>query len=1027
MVQATDWPAGSPTGQHSSVSAIQHAVEHASHLLPTQGPIAVFVHHNTLHALEEHTFAEAAQEGLRIFGAQPYFSESRYRQELKNGRIKPSDLEYVLKDELGESANVEVLNGQTRYDLRMQMLLAPIRTGPSAELSWLVAETDALRNFRREVPSAEAARMTEETKRLVMRDYRNPHALGDEHTGQLLASLLKDFGVARIENWSNQDWQAFTLHFMWRLCQRGARVAGAPEAAWTNYRRPRDLAVLSGAGDPDMLTHDLLTRYASAFLDQGFASWPLPDRDAGFYVSFLKLFAAPSTISSGWLQRLERLVADELGLHLSPEASIERSLKDLGIVESSVDAFIERTLLALPGWGGMMWQMETNADWSIRPAPSGSLMQFLAVRLIIDRAALAEIAEPIIGLHSSSQQIISALQSHIETTSGDWGVQRAFSIFQVAQLMGWAPAMLATLSNQRWQIISTEIEAFSAFQRRHDFQMAYEYRYTTSALDALSIRAQEGMSPVAAPKFQVMCCLDDREESFRRHLEEIEPNIETFGAAGFYSVAMYFRGVADAHYIPLCPVVIKPKHYVCETTSLTFQMADRRRAETRKALGRASHSVHVGSRGLIGGIATAVLGSVASIPMVARVLFPWLTARTRSLLGRFVQPPPITQLYLERREAEPGPENGHLGFSLDEMATIVDRLLNDTGLLNFSPLVLVIGHGSSSLNNPHESAYNCGACGGGRGGPNARALAQMANDLRVRGRLRERGLNIPDSTVFVGAFHNTCDDNVVYFDLDRLTPAQATTFAELRELIDEARQRNAHERIRRFESAPLSLTPREALKHVEARSEDLAQARPEYNHATNAMCVVGRRARTRGLFLDRRSFLTSYDPTVDDQEFTILNRILQAVIPVCSGISLEYYFSCVDPVGYGCGSKLPHNITSLLGVMEGATSDLRTGLSAQMTEIHEPMRLLFVIETSPAGMLSIMQRNPNIDQLIRNEWVQIAVLDPNSADIQIFRHGRFESYTPLTNKLPEVEHSCDWYRGWRDHLAFARITNLGVR
>ncbi len=145
----------------------------------------------------------------------------------------------------------------------MRMLLAPIRSGPSAELSWLVAETDALRNFRREVPSAEAARMTEETKRWVMRDYRNPHALGDEHTGQLLTSLLKDFGVARIENWSNQDWQAFTLHFMWRLCQRGARVAGAPEAASTNYRRPRDLAVLSGAGDPDLLTHDVLTLYTS--------------------------------------------------------------------------------------------------------------------------------------------------------------------------------------------------------------------------------------------------------------------------------------------------------------------------------------------------------------------------------------------------------------------------------------------------------------------------------------------------------------------------------------------------------------------------------------------------------------------------------------------------------------------------------------------------------------------------------------------------------------------------------------------
>ncbi len=297
----------------------------------------------------------------------------------------------------------------------------------------------------------------------------------------------------------------------------------------------------------------------------------------------------------------------------------------------------------------------------------------------------------------------------------------------------------------------------------------------------------------------------------------------------------------------------------------------------------------------------------------------------------------------------------------------------------------------------------------------------MANDPRVRSRLRERGLVIPDSTVFVGAFHNTCDDSITYFDLDRLTPPQATVFGQLRDVIDEARQRNAHERIRRFESAPLSLTPREALRHVEARSEDLAQARPEYNHATNAMCVVGRRSRTRGLFLDRRSFLTSYDPTIDDENHTILNRILQAVIPVCAGISLEYYFSCVDPAGYGCGSKLPHNITSLLGVMEGAASDLRPGLSAQMTEIHEPLRLLFVIETTPAAILSIMQRNPGIDLLIRNGWVQMATLSPESDQLHVYRHGQFEPYTPQQDQLPQVSQSIDWYRGWRDHLGFAQL------
>src|SRR5690606_13010230 len=139
--------------------------------------------------------------------------------------------------------------------------------------------------------------------------------------------------------------------------------------------------------------------------------------------------------------------------------------------------------------------------------------------------------------------------------------------------------------------------------------------------------------------------------------------------------------------------------------------------------------------------------------------------------------------------------------------------------------------------------------------------------------------------------------------------------------IDEARQRNAHERCRRFESASLAMNPEDALRHVESRAEELSQARPEFNHATNAVAIVGRRSRTRGLFLDRRAFLASYDPTTDDDDHTILGRVLQAVVPVCAGIALEYYFSCVDPEGWGCGSKLPHNVTSLLGVMAGAASD----------------------------------------------------------------------------------------------------------
>jgi uncharacterized protein YbcC (UPF0753/DUF2309 family) len=307
----------------------------------------------------------------------------------------------------------------------------------------------------------------------------------------------------------------------------------------------------------------------------------------------------------------------------------------------------------------------------------------------------------------------------------------------------------------------------------------------------------------------------------------------------------------------------------------------------------------------------------------------------------------------------------------------------------------------------------------------------MANDSRVRDALAKNGLAIPQSTYFVGAIHNTCDDQVTYFDLDRLPSPHRRDFEHAREVIDEARRRNAHERCRRFESAELSLTPEEALKHVEARAEDLAQVRPEYGHCTNAVCYVGRRWRTKGLFLDRRTFLTSYDPTQDDAQHKILERVLQPAIPVCAGINLEYYFSYVDPTGYGCGTKLPHNITSLLGVMDGAASDLRTGLPWQMTELHEPVRILFIVETKPEAMLAVMERNPGIKQLVVNDWVQVAVLDPESPKVQLYHRGAFEPYLPETHDLPLVESSIDWYRGWRDHLGYASIvpgsTTVGGR
>ena len=158
-----------------------------------------------------------------------------------------------------------------------------------------------------------------------------------------------------------------------------------------------------------------------------------------------------------------------------------------------------------------------------------------------------------------------------------------------------------------------------------------------------------------------------------------------------------------------------------------------------------------------------------------------------------------------------------------------------------------------------------------------------------------------------------------------------------------------------------------------------------------------------------------------DPNNTSLAGLLGAVIPVCAGISLEYYFSFVDNERYGCGTKLPHNVTGLVGVMNGYESDLRTGLPWQMVEIHEPVRNLFVIESTPERIEATIRANALNWEFLSKRWIRVAAMDPDTGAMQMYRNGVWEAVDGDDETLPSTRSSVEWYGGHREHLPMARI------
>ncbi len=553
------------------------------------------------------------------------------------------------------------------------------------------------------------------------------------------------------------------------------------------------------------------------------------------------------------------------------------------------------------------------------------------------------------------------------------------------------------LGEGKWQAIENVLEGqISLFHAKVEYseymevlslwQEAFEWTFYDQVLAGLQLN-KPNVFKSANKSFQGIFCIDDRECSLRRHLEHFDPNCDTYGTPGFFNVEFFYQPVGGKFLTKLCPAPVTPNYLIKEIGD---------GLERKKDLHFSKHNHNF----YTGWIMSQTLGFWSAIKLFANIFKPGMSPATASSLRHIDK---FSTLKIDFDELESQQNQLQVGFKLEEMANRVESLLKSIGLVKqFADIVYVVGHGASSVNNPHYAAYDCGACSGRAGSVNARVVSQMANKKEVRVILKDRGISIPDTTIFVGALHDTTRDDLVFYDEEITNPIYKIQHENHQITFRNALDANAKERSRRFESIDTHLEPNQIHDLIRKRSVSLFEPRPELNHATNALCLVGKRELSKGLFLDRRSFLNSFDYQVDPEGNYLFN-ILKAAAPVCGGINLEYYFSRVDQEKLGAGTKLPHNVMGLLGVANGIDGDLRPGLPAQMTEVHDPIRLLLMVEHFPEVVLNVIQRNEETYEWFINEWVVLVAIHPESKQTFVFKNGEFTLYEPLIKKLDVID------------------------
>lgn len=815
--------------------------------------------------------------------------------------------------------------------------------------------------------------------RQLLRDVRNCELLlPAAHFHDLYA--LGEITPADVERAFRQCLEAYPDRFTGRSPQRLTQAVTELALAEAASDQPETIAVperryhtvsevvdqrLGSSWSSHVITD--ISRHCGLHYDRGQAAWASPWKHLPLYEAWREASRMSRRMDLLGLTGFRQFVAS---LPAEPEQAMAVLLTRLAVPEEHWRPFLLCQLSSVGGWASFLRYRHWHAAQADGSTLDEDLAGLLAIRLAYG-AALAEQHPDAVAPAGSLFPAVGTATDRCEPSEGEL----ARYLFQVAVEVAYQRRLCRGLVEQ---------SSRHPDSRRSGMSAAHGAGGAPAVAGEQDAAGAALPSPAANKTLQMIFCIDVRSEVFRRQLEALTTDVETFGFAGFFGMSLEFVPLGAAAGPAQCPVLLTPGFRVSErvvgNTAATAQAVVERR--TLRSARKAWKSFQTS--------ATSCFSFVESVGLA------YLPKLLTDSLG-WTQPVPGASgdgVPRQLRGAV-GPDvhaPGADGLPLEQRLELATGMLRNLGLVeNFARIVAICGHASEMVNNPYQAGYDCGACGGHSGEPNARVAAALLNDPAVRQGLAERGIVIPADTWFVPAVHITTTDEVRFLDTASLPATHAAAFADVERWMAAAGAATRLERSWRLGAAKPSLlqldppSADEVADRAEAdvlrRSRDWSEVRPEWGLAGNAAFIVAPRSRTIGLDLEGRTFMHSYDHS-RDPEGTVLELIMTAPMIVTSWINLQYYASAVDNRSFGSGNKLIHNVTGQLGVLLGNGGDLMTGLPWQAVSngeqlMHEPLRLTVVIEAPRSAVARVVEKHQTVADLVENGWLTLLVREDN--------------------------------------------------